>query len=63
MELSFLRDDSQPLRELFEAAGEVTAEAVLNSLCVADAMEGRDGNRIEALPYDLLESAPALRRP
>jgi hypothetical protein len=35
---------------------------VLNSLCVADAMEGRDGHRIEALPYELLETAPALRR-
>jgi D-aminopeptidase len=61
VELSFLRDDSQPLRELFEAAVEVTSEAVLNSLCVADAMEGRDGNRIEALPYEVLESAPVLR--
>ena len=58
----FLRDDSLQLRELFEAAGEVTAEAVLGSLCVAGAMEGRDGHRVEALPYELLESAPALRR-
>jgi D-aminopeptidase len=63
LELSFLRDDSQPLRELFEAAGEVTAESVLNSLCVADAMDGRDGNRVEALPHELLGSAPVLRRP
>jgi D-aminopeptidase len=52
--LRFLRDDGRPMRELFEAAGEVTHEAVLNSLCVADAMEGRDGNRVEAFPYDLL---------
>jgi D-aminopeptidase len=58
----FLRDDSQQLRELFEAAGEVTAEAVLSSLCVAEAMDGRDGHRVESLPYELLESAPALRR-
>jgi D-aminopeptidase len=53
-ERSFLRDDGTPMRELFEAAGEVTQEAVLNSLCVADAMDGRDGNSVEALPYDLL---------
>jgi D-aminopeptidase len=53
-ELGFLRDDSRPVRELFEAAGEVTQEAVLNSLCVADGMDGRDGNRVEAFPYDLL---------
>jgi D-aminopeptidase len=62
LELRFLRDDSAALRELFEAAGEVTAESVLNSLCMADAMEGRDGHRIEALPYEMLEAAPALRR-
>jgi D-aminopeptidase len=58
----FLRDDSQALRVLFEAAAEVTAEAVLNSLCAADAMEGRDGHRVKAIPYELLETAPALRR-
>ena len=60
-EFRFLRDDSQTLRELFEAAGEVTTEAVLNSLCVADAMDGRNGHRIEALPHELLASAPAAR--
>jgi L-aminopeptidase/D-esterase-like protein len=37
-------------------------EAVLNALCVAGAMEGRDGNRVEALPYELLQQAPGLRR-
>jgi D-aminopeptidase len=58
----FLRDDSPSLRELFEAAVEVTAEAVWNSLCSADAVEGRDGHRAEALPYELLASAPGLRR-
>jgi D-aminopeptidase len=62
LELRLLRDDSPALRELFEAAGEVTAESVLNSLCMADAMEGRDGHAIKALPYELLEAAPALRR-
>lgn len=53
-ERRLLRDDSLALRELFEAAGEVTAEAVLNSLCMADAMDGRDGRRAEAFPYELL---------
>jgi L-aminopeptidase/D-esterase-like protein len=37
-------------------------ESVLNSLCAADAMEGRDGNRAEAFPHDLLDAAPYLRR-
>jgi D-aminopeptidase len=56
----FLRDDSRALRELFEAAVEVTAEAVWNSLCSAETMEGRDGHRVEALPYQALEAAPGL---
>jgi D-aminopeptidase len=54
-ELSFLRDDSVAMRDLFEAAGDVVQESVLNSLCSADAMDGRDGNRAEAFPYELLE--------
>ncbi len=50
------------VRDLFEAAGEVVQESVLNSLCVADAMEGRDGNRAEAFPHELLDAVPFLRR-
>ena len=53
-DFSFLRDDSPAMRELFEMAGEVTREAILNSLCVADAVEGRDGHRAEAFPHELL---------
>jgi len=60
--LSFLRDDSAPMAGLFEAAGDVVHESVLNSLCVADGMEGRDGNRAEAFPHELLGAAPFLRR-
>jgi D-aminopeptidase len=62
LELRLLRDDSPALRELFEAAGEVVHEAVLGSLCSASAIEGRDGNRAEAFPYELLAAAPGLRR-
>jgi D-aminopeptidase len=51
----FLRDDAPALRDLFEAAADATYEAILNSLCVADAMDGRDGHRVEAFPYELLE--------
>ena len=61
-ELSFLRDDSDALRNLFEAAADVVQESILNSLCVADAMDGRDGNRAEAFPQELLDAAPYLRR-
>jgi D-aminopeptidase len=61
LELRLLRDDSVELRQLFEAAGEVVHEAVLNALCSADAMVGRDGNRVEAFPHELLEDAPGVR--
>ena len=61
-EFSFLRDDSVAMRDLFEAAGEVVYESVLNSLCAADALTGRDGNRAEAFPYELLDAAPYLQR-
>jgi L-aminopeptidase/D-esterase-like protein len=50
------------MRELFEAAGEVVHEAVLNSLCAAAAMDGRDDHRAEAFPHELLDAAPFLRR-
>ena len=61
-EFSFLRDDSVALRDLFEAAGEVVQESVLGSLCAADAVEGRDGNRAEVFPHDFLDAVPFLRR-
>jgi D-aminopeptidase len=61
LRLRSLADDSGAMRDLFEAAVEVVHEAVLNSLCAAEAMEGRDGHRLEALPYELLEGAPGLR--
>jgi len=61
-EFSFLRDDSIAVRNLFEAAGDVVQESVLNSLCAAEAVEGRDGNHAEEFPYDLLDAVPFLRR-
>ena len=60
LSLTLLRDDSQEMRRLFEAAAEVVHEAVLNSLCSADATEGREGNRVEAFPYELLAAAPGV---
>ena len=40
--------------ELFAAAVDATAEAVINSLCAATDTGGRDGNRSYALPLDRL---------
>jgi D-aminopeptidase len=59
-EFRFLRDDSQAVRQLFEAAGEVVHESVLGSLCSADATTGRDGHVAEAFPYELLEGASGV---
>jgi D-aminopeptidase len=61
LELRLLRDDAQAVRDLFEAAAEVVHEAVLNSLCSAGAMTGRDGHHVEAMPYELLTHAPGVR--
>ncbi len=61
LRLRLLRDDSVGLRQLFEAAGEVVHEAILNALCCAEAMAGRDGNRVEAFPHELLAGAPGVR--
>jgi D-aminopeptidase len=62
LQLRLLRDDSAAMRQLFEAAGEVVHEAILNALCSAEAMVGREGNRVEAFPYELLDAAPGVRR-
>jgi D-aminopeptidase len=47
-----LRNDD--LSPLFQAAIEATEEAVYNSMLKAVTVQGRDGNRVEALPLDRL---------
>ncbi|MFX1473944.1 MAG: P1 family peptidase [Promethearchaeota archaeon] len=42
------------LTPLFAAVAEATEEAILNALCMAESMEGRDGNLAEAIPIDRL---------
>lgn len=39
----------------FQATVEATAESVLNALCAAETMTGRDGNTVHALPHDRLQ--------
>jgi D-aminopeptidase len=62
LDLRLLRDDSAELRELFEAAGDATQEAILDSLCAAEPMEGRDGRHVAAFPHELLPAAMGSRR-
>ena len=40
---------------LFLAAAEACEEAILNSMFRSEAMEGRDGNKAEALPLDKIK--------
>jgi D-aminopeptidase len=43
------------MTSLFRAAAEATEEAILNALCTAETMTGKDGRTIHALPLDRLQ--------
>lgn len=56
-------DEGHPiLDELFRAAVETTEEAVLNALCAAEPIVGRDGHRRAALPLDRVRALLRVRR-
>jgi D-aminopeptidase len=42
------------LTPLFEAVADATEEAILNALCAATTMTGRDGRTVHELPLDRL---------
>lgn len=48
---------------LYRATVECTEEAVLNSLCLAETMEGAGGRTIPAMPLDLVQELVGRRRP
>jgi D-aminopeptidase len=48
---------------LFQAAAEATEEAILNALCMAQTMTGRDGREVHALPLDRLQHVMRRYRP
>jgi D-aminopeptidase len=54
-----LRDEH--LTPLFGAVVEATEEAILNALCMATRMEGRDGHAAEALPLEAVSQFFAKR--
>src|SRR6185312_10063752 len=43
------------MTSLFRAAAEATEEAILNALCMAETMTGREGRTVHALPLDRLQ--------
>ena len=44
---------------LFQAAAEATEEAILNAVCMAETMTGREGRIVHALPLDRLRAVMA----
>ena len=57
--LAHARVGDDAIDQLFEAAVDATAEAVVNSLCAAVTTDGRNGNRVFALPLDRLSEIMA----
>jgi D-aminopeptidase len=51
------------MTKLFRAAAEATEEAILNALCMAETMTGRDGRVVHALPLDRLQELMQRYRP
>ena len=51
------------MSNVFRAAAEATEEAILNALCMAETMTGRDGHVIHALPLDRLREVMRRYRP
>jgi D-aminopeptidase len=51
------------MTSLFRAAAEATEEAILNAMCMAQTMTGREGRTIHALPLDLLQEVMGRYRP
>jgi D-aminopeptidase len=51
------------MTSLFRAAAEATEEAILNAMCMAETMTGREGRTVHALPLDLLQNVMQRYRP
>jgi len=42
------------MESVFEATVQATEEAIVNAMCTAETMIGRDGNKVIGLPHDRL---------
>jgi D-aminopeptidase len=56
-------DSPYAMTSLFRAAAEATEEAILNALCMAETMIGKDGRTIHALPLDRVQQVMRRYRP
>lgn len=52
--IEVLAETGEALNPLFAATVEAVEEAILNALCAAETMTGRDGHTVHALPLDAL---------
>ena len=52
--LTVLAEDGRAIDSLFQATVEATEEAIINALCMAETMQGRDGHVRHGLPLDRL---------
>jgi len=53
----------EAMTALFRAGAEATEEGIINALCMAETMTGRDGHVIHALPLDGLQKVMRRYRP
>jgi D-aminopeptidase len=51
------------MTSLFRAAAESTEEAILNALCTAETMTGKDVRTVYALPLDRIQRVMRRYRP
>jgi len=51
-EVTVMNEQHPAIDALFTAVVETTKESVINALCTAHSIDGRDGHRLEALPLD-----------
>jgi hypothetical protein len=62
-EETFLADEGRAMRWLLPAAAESVEEAVLNALCKAQTVTGRDNHTRHALPIEPVTALIERRRP
>jgi D-aminopeptidase len=51
------------MTDLIRATAEATVEAILNAMCIADPLTGREGRVIHALPLERLQQVMQTYRP
>jgi len=61
-QIEVLAESGETLNPLFQATVEAIEEAILNALCAAETMVGRDGHLVHALPLEVVRELVVERR-